>query len=510
MAQLFGFEIKRTSRDDAKEPTSFAPRMNDDGAVNIESTATGGSYGYFLDIEGSAKTESELVTRYRSMSLQPEVQQAVDEIVNEAISIDSYENVVEVKLDEVDSMADNVKKMVAEEFKEILRLLDFSNQAYDIFQRFYVDGRINYHIMIDEETPKNGIAELRYLDPRKIRMIRETESRNSDKHTGMPVKKTKNEYFMYSESGFGTSTNSSSSASSQALTGYKISKDSIARVTSGLVNETQSLVLSHLHRAIKPLNQLRVLEDATVIYTLTRAPERRIFYVDVGNLPKAKAEQYLTDMMARHKNKLQYDSATGDMSDSRKFMTMTEDFWFPRREGNRSTEVDSLPGGASLGDNDNLSYFQRKLYKSLGVPISRLESENMYSFGRVSEMSRDEIRFSKFIRRLRSRFSILFDVLLEKQLILKGILTPDEWDEVKDLIRYDFMKDNYFEELKQMEIVRERVNTLRDVEEHVGVYYSREWVRRNILFMDEEEQKEIQKQIDFEKENEPEPEIDGF
>lgn len=497
--QLFGFEIKR--KEEENELLSFAPKLNDDGAVNVEATATGGAYGYYLDIEGSAKTESELVTRYRSMSMQPEVQQAIDEIVNEAISVDSHEKVVEVQLGDTE-LSDRVKEMVSEEFENILRMMDFSNQAYEIFQRFYVDGRINYHIIIDEENLGEGIKELRYLDPRKIRLIRETDSRTLDKNTGLPMKRVKKEYFMYSENGFGSATNSPS-ASTQSMTGYRIAKDSIARVTSGLMNETQSLVLSHLHRAIKPLNQLRVLEDATIIYTLTRAPERRIFYVDVGNLPKAKAEQYLTDMMARHKNKLQYDSATGEMSDSRKFMTMTEDFWFPRREGNRSTEVDTLAGGASLNDNDNLSYFQKKLYKSLGVPVSRLEPENMYSFGRVSEMSRDEIRFAKFIRRLRARFSILFDTVLEKQLVLKGILTPDEWNEVKDLIRYDFMKDNYFEELKQMEIIRERVNTLRDVEEHVGVYYSRAWVRKNILFMSEEEQEEIAKQIETEKETEP-------
>jgi hypothetical protein len=283
------------------------------------------------------------------------------------------------------------------------------------------------------------------------------------------------------------------------MTGFKIAKDSIARVTSGLMNENQSLVLSHLHRAIKPLNQLRVLEDATVIYTLTRAPERRIFYVDVGNLPKAKAEQYLADMMARHKNKLQYNSSTGEMSDSRKFMTMTEDFWFPRREGNRSTEVDSLPGGASLGDNDNLAYFQRKLYKSLGVPVSRLEPENTYSFGRVSEMTRDEMRFGKFIRRLRTRFSILFDNILEKQLVLKGVLTPEEWKEIKDKVRYDFMKDSYFEELKEMEILREKITSLREIDEHVGKYFSRQWVQSNVLFMSEEETKQMKKEIDSER-----------
>lgn len=502
MASLFGFEIKRVSDKDENKPRSFAAPLNDDGAVNVEATATGGSYGYFLDIEGTAKTESELVTRYRGMALQPEVQQAIDEIVNEAISIDYIGKVVELNLDDTE-LPEKVKNMIIEQFEHILQLLDFSNQGYDIFQRFFVDGRINYHVMIDEENLKKGIIELRYLDPRKIRLIRENDSSETDKKTGLPFKKTRKEYYMYSETGFGTTASTSGSNSpNSSVVGYKIAKDSIARVTSGLMNENQSLVLSHLHRAIKPLNQLRTLEDAHIIYTLTRAPERRIFYVDVGNLPKAKAEQYLTDMMARHKNKLQYNSATGDISDSRKFMTMTEDFWFPRREGNRSTEVDTLAGGSSLNDNDNLEYFQKKLYKSLSVPVSRLESENMYSFGRVSEMTRDEIRFGKFVRRLRARFSILFDALLEKQLVLKSILTPEEWAEVKDLIRYDFQKDNYFEELKEMEVIREKMNTLRDVEEHVGTYYSRAWVRKNILFMTDEEIEDIDKQIEAEKETE--------
>lgn len=497
MASLFGFEIRR-KQDKEEQPKSFAPPLNDDGAVNVEATAVGGTYGYFLDIEGSAKTESELVTRYRSMSLQPEVQQAIDEIVNEAINIDYDEKAVEIVLEETE-LPSKVKEVITEEFANILRLLDFSNQGYDIFQRFFVDGRINYHIIIDEEDLSKGIVELRYLDPRKIRLIRENDSSNRDKNTGVPFRRIKKEYYMYSETGFGTST-SKPGGDIQSVTGFRIAKDSIARVTSGLMNETQTLVLSHLHRAIKPLNQLRILEDATVIYTLTRAPERRVFYVDVGNLPKAKAEQYLADMMARHKNKLTYNASTGEIGDSRKFMTMTEDFWFPRREGNRATEIDTLPGGgATFGDNDNLGYFQKKLYKSLGVPVSRLEPENMYSFGRVSEMTRDELRFSKFIRRLRVRFSILFDTVLEKQLVLKGILTPEEWNEVKDKIRYDFMKDNYFEELKQTEILREKVSMLRDIEDNVGKYFSRRWVQKHVLFMNDDEIDEMQKEIDDER-----------
>ena len=494
--QLFGYEIRR-KQDKEEQPKSFAPPLNDDGAVNVESTAVGGAYGYFLDIEGSAKTESELVTRYRSMALQPEIQQAVDEIVNEAINIDYNERAAEIVLEETE-LPSKVKEVIAEEFDNILRLLDFSNQGYEIFQRFFVDGRINYHIIIDEKNVNRGIVELRYLDPRKIRLIRETDSTERDKNTGVPFRKIKKEYYMYSETGFGSAT-SRAGGDMQSITGFRIAKDSIARVTSGLMNETQTLVLSHLHRAIKPLNQLRVLEDATIIYTLTRAPERRVFYVDVGNLPKAKAEQYLADMMARHKNKLTYNASTGEVGDSRKFMTMTEDFWFPRREGNRATEIDTLAGGATFGDNDNLAYFQKKLYKSLGVPVSRLEPETMYSFGRVSEMTRDELRFSKFIRRLRVRFSILFDTILEKQLILKGILTPEEWNEVKDKIRYDFMKDNYFEELNQMEILREKVSMLRDIDDNVGKYFSRNWVQKHVLFMNDETIEEMTAEMDAER-----------
>ncbi len=496
MASIFGFEIRR-KQDKEEQPKSFAAPLNDDGAVNVESSAVGGAYGYFLDIEGTAKSESELVTRYRSMAMQPEVQQAIDEIVNESINIDYNERAIEIVLEDTE-FSDKIKETITEEFENVLQLLDFSNQGYDIFQRFFVDGRINYHIIIDEKNLKKGVVELRYLDPRKIRLIRENVTSERDKQTGIPLRKVKKEYYMYSEGGFGSAV-SKPGGDMQSMTGFKIAKDSIARVTSGLMNETQSLVLSHLHRAIKPLNQLRILEDATVIYTLTRAPERRIFYIDVGNLPKAKAEQYLADMMARHKNKLTYNSATGEVGDTRKFMTMTEDFWFPRREGNRSTEIETLPGGSTLSDNDNLAYFQRKLYKSLGVPVSRLEPETMYSFGRVSEMTRDELRFSKFIRRLRVRFSILFDTVLEKQLVLKGILTPEEWNEAKDKIRYDFMKDNYFEELKQMEILREKMSTLRDIQDNVGTYFSQEWVQKNVLFMSEEDIEEMQKQIEKEK-----------
>lgn len=495
--KIFGFEVKRDV-DGAEEETavSFVAPNNEEGAITI-GNSLGGSYGISINMDGDAKSEGELVTRYRGMMLQPEISQAVDEVINEAINIDSHENAVEVVLDGTD-LPDKVKDRISEEFEEVLRLLDFSNFGYDIFQKFYVDGRLNYHIVIDNENLKDGIQELRYIDPRKLRLIKEMDEKQKDPHSGIPLKKVKKEYYLYSDSGFGSkSINNTSTATGQAVQGFRIAKDSIARITSGYMNENNSLVLSYLHPAIKPLNQLRMLEDATVIYTITRAPERRIFYIDVGQLPKAKAEQYLHDMMTRHKNKLQYDSDSGDITDGRKFMTMTEDFWFPRRGGERSTEVDILAGGnaAALSGDENLTYFQRKLYKSLKVPISRLEPENMYSFGRVSEMTRDELKFSKFIRRMRTRFSGIFDTLLEKQLILKGVVDPEEWADIKNKIRYDFMKDNYFEELKQSEILREKVTTLRDMEEQVGKYYSRQWITKNVLFMTDDEMREMDKQI---------------
>lgn len=496
--KLFGFEIKREG-DGENQPVSFTSPQNDDGAITIDTSALGGFYGTAIDMEGAAKTESELVTKYRSMAQQPEISQAIDEVVNEAINVDTQDKVVDIILDDTD-LPDKVKERVSEEFQEVLGIMDFTHNAYDIFSKFYVDGRLNYHIIIDEENLGRGITDLRYIDPRRIKLIREMDKKDKDDHSGMSIKKVKNEYYLYSESGFGQGASSTGGNKSN-----RISKDSIARVTSGLMNNNNSLVLSHLHPAVKPLNQLRMLEDATVIYTLTRAPERRIFYIDVGNLPKSKAEQYLRDMMVRHKNKLQYNSSTGEITDARKMMTMTEDFWFPRRGGERSTEVDTLAGGGAQGltADDNLPYFQRKLYKSLRVPLSRLEPEAMYSFGRVSEINRDEIKFGKFIRRLRSRFSWLFNIILEKQLVLKGVMSPEEFASIRNKIRYDFVKDNYFEELKQAEIIRERMNTLREMEEQIGIFYSKEWVVRNVLQLTDDEYKEMKDQMEQEKADAP-------
>lgn len=500
--KLFGFSITRAQDEEDNIPASFAEPINEDGAITV--SGSGGFYSTSLDMEGSAKTESELITRYRNMAMQPEITQAIDEVVNEAINVDTYDSVVDIILDETE-LPERVAEKVSDEFKNILSVMDFSNNAYDMFNKFYVDGRINYHIIIDEENIKKGIVDLRYIDPRKIKLVKEMAKTGRDQGggdgQGGSLKKVKNEYYVYSENGFGSSGGSGAGSSNGGMTTtLKISKDSIARVTSGIVNESNSLVLSHLHPAMKPLNQLRMLEDATIIYTLTRAPERRIFYIDVGNLPKSKAEQYLRDMMVRHKNKLQYNSSTGEITDGRKMMTMTEDFWFPRRGGERSTEVDTLAGGSSqaLSTDENLQYFQRKLFKALRVPLSRLEPEAMYSFGRVSEINRDEIKFGKFIRRLRSRFSWLFNIILEKQLVLKGIMTPEDFAKIRNQIRYDFIKDNYFEELKQAEILRERMQTLSEVEEYKGTYFSKVWIQKNVLQMSDDDIDEINDEIELE------------
>ena len=496
--KIFGFDIKR-AEEETTLPVSFAEPSNDDGAITV-GNALGGFYNTILDMEGSAKTESELITRYRHMAMQPEVSQTVDDIVNEAISVDTNDRVVDISLGETE-LSDKVKKTIVKEFDNVLALFDFTNNAYDMFHKFYVDGRLNYHIIIDPEDVKKGVLELRYVDPRKLKLIREVDKKQKDRHSGIPVKKVKNEYYMYSETGFQNTSTGGVSSPASSTSGIKIAKDSIARVTSGLMNENNSLVLSHLHPAGKALNQLRMLEDAVVIYTLTRAPERRIFYIDVGNLPKNKAEQYLRDMMARHKNKLQYNSESGQITDSRKMLTMTEDFWFPRRGGERSTEVDTLAGGNApgLSGNENMEYFQRKLYKALKVPLTRLEPEAMASFGRTSEITRDELKFGKFIRRIRTRFSWIFNMVLEKQLILKGILTPEEFNEIRNDIRYDFVKDNYFEELKEAEILRERLNTLRDISEYTGKYFSHQWITTNVLQMSEQDAQDMEDQIADEK-----------
>lgn len=511
--ELFGFEIKRKADErDEKNVTSFVEPNEGDGSVNVTSTVpgSGGAMSSVMDLEGYAKSEAELVQKYRDMLQQPEVQQAVDDIVNEAIVVSSDKKVVECVTDDLE-LSDNIKKKIREEFDNILELLDFSNYGYDIFQKWYVDGRLNYHVIIDQNNLKKGIRELRYVDPRKIRKIREFENVKIGEGTNTTyVKKLKNEYYIYVDKGF---INNKSSGSYEydhngGIKGLRIAKDAVVTCNSGLLNERNTLVLSHLHKAFKPLNQLRMMEDAAVVYRISRAPERRVFYIDVGNLPKAKAEQYLRELMTKHKNRVVYDASTGEVRDDRRHMSMTDDFWLPRREGGKGTEISTLPGGQNLGEMEDILYFQKRLFKSLNVPISRMEPEQGFSLGRASEISRDEVKFSKFIRRLRGRFSILFDKLLEKQLILKGVISESDWAQIQNKIRYDFMEDNQFEELKKAEILRERMSLLRDVEEYVGTYYSKDWVRKNILQMSEDEISEMNNQIEKEEEEEPDQEDD--
>ena len=500
---LFGFEIKRKSEEGLK---SFVEKTDDDGAINISSMgAAGGAYGTFIDMEANSKNEAELVTKYRNMEMHPEVQKAIDDIVNESIIIDDKNSVVEVNLDNV-KLSDNIKKRITEEFNLALELLDFSNKGYDIFQRFYVDGRLRFHAVIDEGNVRAGIQELRYVDPRKLRKVREIANKK-DMQTQVITKQTKNEYYIYSDKGFNASMPGTANHNAD-IKGVRIAKDSIVEVTSGILNENNTLVLSHMHKAIKPLNQLKMLEDAVVIYRISRAPERRIFYIDVGNLPKIKAEQYLREMMVKHKNRLVYDATTGEVRDDRKHMTMLEDFWLPRREGGKGTEITTLAGGQNLGEMEDVIYFQKALYRSLNVPLTRMETENVFGLGKSSEISRDELKFNKFIKRLRARFSILFDHILEKQLVLKNVMTIEEWQEIKNKIRYDFQEDNHFTELKEGEILRERLQSLDAIQNYVGDYYSKEWVRKNILRMSDDDIEEMKKQMATEKDEEPEEDDD--
>jgi len=483
--ELFGFTIARQQekKDQEQIPSIVAP-TSEDGSIEL---APGGAYGTYVDLEGKAKNEGQLVSKYREISTQPECDAAVQDIVNEAIIIDNHEGPVEINLDKV-KYPESLKKKIRSGFEDIIRMLDMHNNGYDIFRKWYVDGRLYYNIVIDEKNPRQGIKDLRYIDPRKIRKIKEP-IKEKDKRTGATLYKGMNEYYLYSPTGVGAQ-----SATNQAQ-GIKIAKDSICYVHSGLLSPNNGMVYSHLHKAIKPLNQLRMLEDAVVIYRLARAPERRIFYIDVGNLPKMKAEQYLRDMMAKHKNKLVYDASTGEVRDDRKFMTMLEDFWLPRREGGRGTEITTLPGGQNLGEMEDVDYFRRKLYKSLNVPITRMEAESQFNLGRASEITRDELKFHKFVERLRVRFSILFDELLEIHLALKGITTRKEWKEMKEHIYYNFMEDNHFTELKESEMMTERLRILGDVDQYVGKYFSEEWIRKNVLRMSEEDIQDIEKQI---------------
>ena len=486
--KLFGFSIgKEESNREAQEQPSFALPENEDGAITIEPTyASGMAYGQFLDMDGAAKNEAALVARYREMSLFPECNFAIEDIVNETMVIQDNRPPVQILLDNVEQ-SDAIKTKIQDEFDNVLHLLDFNEYCFDIFRRWYIDGRVYYHIVIDVTNPSAGIQELRSLDPRKIRKVRETKRIKGPE--GVPLIKNPTEFYIYNESGFDNKKQGND---------IKIAKDSILHVHSGILNTGKNMVLSQLHQAIKPYNQLKMIEDAVVIYRIARAPERRIFYVDVGNLPKVKAEQYLRDIMVKFKNRIVYDSATGEVRDDRSHRTMMEDYWLPRREGGRGTEITTLPGGTKLGEIEDIQYFRKKLYKALQVPDSRLESEAGFNIGRSAEITRDEVKFGKFIAKLRHRFNHLFLNLLETQLRLKGIIVKEDWDEMRRNIKFDYARDTHFMELQEAEIMRQRVELVRDMEEFKGVYYSSEWLRKNILKQSDDDIKDIDKQINAE------------
>ena len=488
---LFGFTIARNKvEDDQTVQQSFTPPSNDDGALTITSAAY---YGTYVDLDGTAKNDVELISRYREMAMQPEIESAIDDIVGEAICQDDDGKIIQIVLDDL-KQPDKIKNAIKSEFEIVMKLLNYKNMAQDIFRRYYVDGRLFYHIIVDQTKPMEGIKELRYIDPRKLKKIREMK-KSKDERTGVEIMKVINEYYLYNDKvNTGTSSNF-------GPVGVRITTDSIISVVSGLMDSRRAVVLSYLHKAIKPLNQLRMIEDATVIYRISRAPERRIFYIDVGNLPKLKAEQYLRDIMVKYKNKLVYDANTGEVRDDRKFLSMMEDFWLPRREGGKGTEITTLPGGQNLGELEDVKYFEKKLYKALNVPVSRLNPETSgFSLGRTNEITRDELKFAKFVDRLRNRFSDLFDQALRIQCVLKGICTDQEWEDFRTNIHYDFIKDNNFTELKDAELMKERLALLATIDPYTGRYFSQSWIQRNVLRLNDDDIKEMQIEMDEEKE----------
>ena len=490
--KLFGFTFGDKEVVQVQNPSeaSFALPTSaiDDGAVTITGNA---HYGTYVDLEGSIRNELELITRYREMSNHPELEMAIDEIVNEAITRSEEGKILDIVMDNL-KQPESIKKKIREEFNNVMRMLNFANLADDLFKRWYIDGRIYYHVVVNEKNPKEGIKELRYIDPRKIRKVREVQ-KDRDPKTGASVIKSIAEYYVYNDRGTTTQT-----YTAQVNQGLRIASDAVININSGLMDAKNTFVISYIHKAIKPLNQLRMIEDAVVIYRLSRAPERRIFYIDVGNLPKGKAEQYLRDVMVKYRNKMVYDATTGELRDDRKHMSMLEDFWLPRREGGKGTEITTLPAGQNLGELEDVKYFRNKLLNALNVPIARLEpqqSGGMIGIGRSTEVTRDEAKFAKFVQRLRNKFTHIFDEALSVQLTLKGICTREEWEEFKEDIYYDFQKDNNFVELRDAELLRERINLLTIVDPFVGRYYSSDWVKRHILQLTKEQIEEMQNEI---------------
>jgi hypothetical protein len=476
---LFGFEIKRKSADPKKLP-SIVPPVDDDGAGYV--TASGTHYGQYLNIDGDdSKDNHQLIMKYRGCSMHPEVDAAIEDIVGESIAGGAMEQPIDINLDNLEQ-PDNIKKTIKEEFDNIVAMLNFQENGHDIFKRWYVDGRIYHHLVVNESQLKAGIQEIRPIDSAKIRKVKQIKKKKDPK-TGANLVEKVDEYYIYQEK------------PGQQTAGVKLSLDAVSYVTSGLLDESRKKVVSYLHKAIKPINQLRMMEDSLVIYRLARAPERRIFYIDVGNLPRGKSEQYMKDIMAKYRNKLVYDAKTGEIRDDRKHQSLLEDFWLPRREGGRGTEISTLPGGENLGQIDDIIYFQKRMYRSLNVPINRLEQEAQFSLGRSTEISRDELKFQKFIDRLRRRFAHLFYGILKTQLILKGVITEEDWDKIKNDIVVDYVRDNHFTELKDAELLREKIQTLDQMQQYVGEFFSKEFVFKHVLLLDDEEIKRMKNEI---------------
>jgi hypothetical protein len=487
MAELFGFKFERVKGSGSEE--QFTEPSSEDGSLQV---AGGGFYAQTLDTDGRQRSESDLIRRYRDIAQQPECDSAIEDIINEGIVANEKDQAVAIELDRL-GYPKKIKDRIREEFDSVLELLNFDTKGHDIFRRWYVDGRLYYHKVIDTKNPKKGIQELRYIEPVKIRKVKEIKKAPKS-NSSVELIQGVQEYYMYSPKGL----------HSGASEGIKISPDSITYVPSGLVDQNKGHVLSYLHKAIKPVNQLRMIEDALVIYRISRAPERRIFYIDVGNLPKIKAEQYLKDVMNRYRNKLVYDASTGEIRDDRNHMSMLEDFWLPRREGGRGTEITTLPGGSNLGEIDDITYFKQKLFRSLNVPMSRMEAEAGFSLGRSTEITRDELKFTKFVQRLRKKFTPLFTDILKTQLILKGVITLEDWQKMHQHIQYDFLQDGHFAELKRAELLEDRINALGSIESYIGTFFSKEWVQKNVLNLTDHEIENMQAQINKEAGLDPE------
>ena len=504
---LFGYSIEKT-KPETDKVVSFVPPETEDGASIVQG---GGFYGSYLDFDPYVKNDIDLIYKYRDMSLHPEVEMAIDDICNDSLVYDDERIAVNVNLDKT-SLSANIKKRVHEEFDEVLKLLRFRSRGHEIFRKWYIESRLYYHMILDPKSPKRGIVELRPIDPTKIRKVKSVKKKSARDSSAQPITLygDTEEFYIYNERQTGTNTAGQQSNNGPGLdTGLKILPDAICYINSGLYDSTRKRVFGYLQKAIKPLNQLRMIEDAVVIYRISRAPERRVFYVDVGNLPKNKAEQYLRDIMNRYRNKLVYDASSGEMRDDRRHMSMLEDYWMPRREGGRGTEITTLDGGQNLGEMEDVEYFKKRLYQALHVPTSRMEADNGFNMGRSAEISRDEVKFYKFVERLRNKFNDLFVNLLRTQLVVKGVMSKEEFDDLVQDILFDYNRDNYFSELKETEIMKERLEMMRDVGEFIGQYFSKEYVYKKILRLTEEEADEMKKQIDKEREEEP-PEEDEF